>query len=144
VYWRKSDLPAHYDALARLAQLHIKNRDLDAAWQDYEEFSNAGGERFPASAWLELCRHLEAQQHFDRAVSELEKLAAAYPCERQSLLALMSAGRICLKQLNRPSDAVRFYQAAHASPVPHLDWDTNIQAGLTQAQRLLAGVPVPS
>lgn len=129
VYWRKNDLPAHYDALAKLAQVHIKNRDLDAAWQDYEEFTNAGGEKFPASAWLELCRHLEAQEHFDRAVSELEKLAVAYPRERQSLLALMSAGRICLKKLNRPADAVRLYQSAQASPVPHLDWDTNIHAG---------------
>jgi membrane associated rhomboid family serine protease len=144
VHWRRSDLPAHHDALAKLAQLHVKNRDLDAAWQDYEEFTNAGGQKFPASAWLELCRHLEAQGHFDRAVSELETLAAAYPAERQSLLALMSAGRISLKKLNRPADAVRFYQAAQVSSFPHLDWDTNIQAGLKEAQERLTGVPVAS
>lgn len=136
VYWRKSDLPAHYDTLGKLAQLHIKTRDLEAAWQDYEEFSRAGGEKFPVSAWLELCRYLEAQEHFDRAVSELEKLAVAYPTERQSLLALMSAGRISLKKLNRPSNALRFYQLAQSSPVPHLDWETNIQGGLKEAQTL--------
>lgn len=144
VYWRKNDLPAHFDALAKLALLHIKNRELDAAWQDYEDFTNAGGQNFPASAWLELCRHLEGQGNFDRAVSELENLSVAYPTERQSLLALMSAGRISLKKLNRPADALRFYQAAHASPLPHRDWETNIQAGLKEAQEQLSGTPVGS
>jgi hypothetical protein len=39
-------------------------------------------------------------------VAEYENLSAAYPTERQSLLALMAAGRIALKRLNQPSNAL--------------------------------------
>lgn len=77
----------------------------------------------------------------DRAVTEYEKLATAHPKERPSLLAFMAAGRLSLKKLNRPSDAVRFYKAAAASPVPHLDWDSNIKSGIQEAEKAL-GNPV--
>lgn len=40
--------------------------------------------------------------------AEYENLSAAYPAERQSLRALMAAGRLALKKLNRPSDALRY------------------------------------
>src|SRR2546429_2076251 len=50
---------------------------------------NSGGETIPASTWLELCRAAEAKEQFDRAVADYERLASAYPAERQSLLALM-------------------------------------------------------
>jgi tetratricopeptide (TPR) repeat protein len=95
----------------------------------------------PAPAWLELCRIFEGQQNYDRAVTEYGQLAQTYPNERQSILALLSAGRLSLKQLNRPSDALRYYNAAKASPVPHLDWETNIHAGIQAAEKA-AGVPV--
>jgi hypothetical protein len=55
--------------------------------------------------------------------------------------ALISAGRFCLKSLNRPSDALRFYQAAKASRIPHLDWDANIDSGIQQAQAALGQAP---
>ncbi len=134
VYWRKSDLPARRNALLKLCELHFKSQNGEAAWQDYQEFLNSGGDKPPAKVWLELCRHLENQQNLDRAVSEYERLAEAYPQEKQSLLALISAGRLCLKRLNRPSDALRLYQAAKASRIPHLDWDANIDAGVQEAQ----------
>lgn len=134
IHWRKSDLPAHRSALLKLCELHFKAQNGEAAWQDYQEFMNSGGDKPPAKLWLELCRYLENQQHLDRAVSEYERLAETYPQEKQSLLALMSAGRLCLKRLNRPSDALRFYQAAKASRIPHLDWDNNIEAGIREAQ----------
>ena len=54
--------------------------------------------------------------------------------------ALLSAGRISLKNLNRPSEALRFYQAAAKSPVPHLDWDTTINKGIEAAQKALAPI----
>jgi tetratricopeptide (TPR) repeat protein len=91
----------------------------------------------PAAAWLELCRIFEGQQNYDRALNEYDQLAQTYPKERQSILALLSAGRISLKLMNRPTDALRFYNAAKASPVPHLDWETNIQAGIQGAQKAL-------
>jgi hypothetical protein len=56
----------------------------------------------------------------------------------------MAAGRLSLKKLNRPSEALRFYQAAARSQVPHLDWDSNIQAGLQEAQKALAGSQIPA
>ena len=98
----------------------------------------------PASTWLELCRSAEGQQNFERAVEEYDRLARAYPTERQSLLALMAAGRLSLKKFNRPAEALRFYQAAADSPVPHLDWAANIQAGIQEAQKTLAAPEVPA
>jgi tetratricopeptide (TPR) repeat protein len=116
----------------------LKSQEKEAAWHDYEEFQNSGGQKLPAATWLELCRYLEEQQSFDRAVSEYEKLAIACPAEKQSLLALMAAGRLSLKKLGRPAEALQFYRAASVSPVPHLDWETNIQAGIKEATATLS------
>ena len=141
LYWRKNDVPKYLEASIKLCQLHLKAQDKEEAWRSYEEYTNAGGKQMPAATWIELCRILEGQQNYDRAVSEYDQLAQAYPKERQSILALLSAGRLSLKQLNRPSEALRFYNAAKASPVPHLDWEANIQAGIQAAEKA-AGVPV--
>jgi len=43
------------------------------------------------------------------------------------------AERLCLKELNGPGEASKFYQAAATSKVPHLDWEANIQPGLRNA-----------
>ena len=98
----------------------------------------------PASTWLELCRSAEGQQNFERAIEEYDKLARAYPTERQSLLALMAAGRLSLEKLNRPAEALHFYRAAADSPVPHLDWAMNIEAGIQEAQKSLVLAEVPA
>jgi hypothetical protein len=89
---------------------------------------------------LDLCRVPEQQHNFERAVSEYEKLVAAYPSERQSLLARLGAARICLKRLNRPLDALRLYEGASASAVPHLDLDLDIQSGIREARIVLSQV----
>ena len=135
LHWRKGDSAGHQGATVKLCQIHLKH-DGEAAWRDYEEFTSTGGERFPATTWLELCRFLEGQHNFDRAVTEYEKLAQAYPKDRQSLLALIAAGRLSLKQTGRPADALRLHQAAAASTVAHLDWET--QAGIKEARTTLA------
>src|SRR5260370_28172009 len=101
LYWRKNDIPKYQEAIIKLCQLHLKAQNIDAAWQDFGEYLNSGGERMPASTWLELCRSAEGQQNFERAIEEYDKLARAYPNERQSLLALMAAGRLSLKKFNR-------------------------------------------
>lgn len=141
IYWRKNDIPAHLEATIKLCQLHLKAQDGAAAWQDYQEYVNAGGDRMPAATWLELGRIAEGQQNYEGAVTEYEKLAKTYPTERQSILALLSAGRLALKQLNRPADALRYYNAAKISTVPHLDWESNIQAGIQAAEKA-AGMSV--
>ena len=137
LYWRKNDVPAYLEATIKLCQLHLKAQDSEAAWEDFQEYSNAGGDRMPAATWLELCRIVEGKQHYEQAMNEYEHLAKAFPNERPSLLALLSAGRLALKQLNRPSDALRFYNAARASSVPHADWESNIQAGIQNAEKAL-------
>ncbi len=75
---------------------------------------------------------LEERENYDRALSELENLIQSYPAERQALMAQMAAARICLKRLDRPEDALKFYRAAAASPVPHLDLEHAIQAGIKE------------
>jgi hypothetical protein len=144
IYWRKNDTVNYQASIIKLCQLHLKAQDADAAWHDYEEYRNSGGASMPASTWLELCRAAEGKEDLDRAVSEYEKLAAAHPAERPALLALMAAGRLTLKRLHRPADALRFYQAASRSTVPHLDWDSNIKAGIQEAQKALEGSQVPA
>src|SRR6266436_1628343 len=141
LYWRKNDVPKYHETIIKLCQMHLKAQDIDAAWQDFGEYLNSGGERMPASTWLELCRSAEGQQNFERAVEEYDKLARAYPTERQSLLALMAAGRLSQKKLNRPAEALHFYKAAADSPVPHLDWAINIQSGIMEAKKALSATP---
>src|SRR5205823_7289344 len=114
--------------------LRLKAHDVEAAFQDYAEFVDAGGGNMPAVTWLELCKGAEEKLDFDRAFTEYQSLAQSYPAERQALTAQLSAARLCLKKLNRPQDALALYQAAAASPIPHLDWETHIQAGMKDAK----------
>ncbi len=137
IYWRKNDVPNYYTSTIKLCQLHLKAQENDAAWQDYQEYTNAGGDHMPAATWLELGRIVEGQPNYELAMNEYERLARTYPTERPALLALLSAGRLALKQLNRPSDALRYYKAASVSKVPHLEWDSNIQAGIQAAEKAL-------
>jgi len=139
VQWRRSDIPAYQRASVQLIQAYLKNRDVESAWHAYEEFSNTPDAKLPAAPWLELIRHLENQQNLDRAVAECDLLAQAHPQERPALLALLTAGRLSLKKLNRPDEALRFYRAADLSAVPHLDWESNIKAGIADAERAMTG-----
>jgi membrane associated rhomboid family serine protease len=136
LYWRKNDIPNYHEAIIKLCELHLKAKDIDAAWEDFGDYLNSGGEKMPASTWMELCRGAEGQQRLERAAAEYEKLAKTYPNEKQSLLALMAAGRLSLK-LNQPAEALRLFRAAMASPVPHLDWETSIQGGMREAEKAL-------
>ena len=139
-HWQRSDIQAYREATVTLCGLHLQAREHEAAWKDYEEFLQLGGDKMPPAIWLDLCRLPEEQQDFERAVSEYEKLAAAYPSERQSLLARLGAARICLKRLNRPQDALRFCEAVSASAVPHLDLEQDIESGIREAKNALSQV----
>jgi tetratricopeptide (TPR) repeat protein len=137
VHWRRSDMPAYLQATAQLCQWHLKAQDSEAAWRAYEEYTNAGGDKLPPATWLEIARLLETQEHFDRAATEYERLAQAHPTEKQSILSLVAAGRLYLKKLNRPDEALKCYESANTSKVPHLDWQPNIDAGLRDAKTAL-------
>jgi membrane associated rhomboid family serine protease len=137
--WRKTDMAGYKEATTKLVQLQIKQHNPEAALHEYQEFRNAGGDSLPAAVWLEVCRAVEAQGNHEKAVVEYGDLAKAYPGDRAGLLALLAAGRISLKNLNRPAEALRFYVAADKSPIPHLDWETNIRTGIENAKKALPG-----
>jgi hypothetical protein len=56
----------------------------------------------------------------------------------------MAAGRLSLKKLGRPAEALHFYRTASASSVPHLDWESNIQAGIKEAAAGLSSSAIPA
>ena len=144
IHWRKGDSAACLAALQKLVELAVKAKDTEESLRANEDFKSAGGERLPAQVWLDLCRLIEDTQDLYRAVAEYEALAAAYPNEKQGLLANMAVGRMCLKRLNDPQKALRFYQAAAASPIPHLDWESTIRSGIEQAQKKCGLQPTPA
>lgn len=124
-------------ALANLCAVHLKAGETELAWNSYEDFLNIGGQSLPSSTWLDLCRAAEKLECFERAVAEYEKLASTYPSERQSILAQLGAARVCLKRLNQPQRALEFFEAVERSPVPHLDWEQSITAGIREAKAAL-------
>jgi membrane associated rhomboid family serine protease len=133
VLWKKGDVPGYLAATEETCRVHVKMRDFEAAWQDYEDYIRAGGQKMPAATWMDLCRHAEDQQQWGRAAEEYERLASAWPTERASVLALISAARIHLSRLENRSEAIRLYAAAEKSPVPHRDWEETIRKGLQKA-----------
>ncbi len=134
VHWRKNEIPACREATRKVCALNLQAGMYEAAWQDYEEFLNLGGGNMPPAIWLELCRVAEERKDYQRALSEYLELFAAHPSERQGLMAQIGAARILLKRLDRPNEALRFYQAASASMVPHLDFEQDIQSGIREAK----------
>ena len=139
VHWRRNETPLYLEATAKTCELHVKAKNADAAWQDYEDFRNSGGKNLPGPVWFELCRMLEAAGNSERALSEYEDLAQTLPSERQALMSQLAAARICLHRLNRPEEALKLYKAAAISSVPHLDLEQTIQAGMKEASTAARG-----
>lgn len=137
IYHRQGNTRSFLDATVKTCSLHLRAHEIEAAFQDYAEFIDAGGQ-MPAATWLELCKGAEELQEFERALSEYQELANSHPAERQALTAQLSAARLCLKKLNRPQDALALYQTAAKSPIPHLDWDQLIQSGIKEAKAALS------
>lgn len=137
IHWQRNEIPACRDVAGKLCELNIEARMYEAAWLDYEEFLNLGGDKMPPAIWLDLCRVPEERNDYKRALNEYERLAAAHPTERQGLLAQLAAARILLTRLDRPDEALRLYEAASASPVPHLDLEREIESGIREAKRAL-------
>jgi tetratricopeptide (TPR) repeat protein len=138
IHTRQNNTKAYLEATIKTCGLHLKAHNVEAAFHDYAEFIDGGGTKMPAATWLELCKGAEEKLEFERAFAEYEQLAAAYPAERQSLTAQLSAARLCLKRLNRPQDALALYQKAAASPIPHLDWEQHIQSGIKEAKAAMS------
>ncbi len=139
IYTRQNNTKDYLDATVKTCALHLRSHEVEAAFQDYAEFTDSGGSKMPAATWLELCKGAEEIQDFERAFAEYQQLAQTYPTDRQALTAQLSAARLCLKKLNRPQDALAIYQAAAASPIPHLDWEQLIQSGIKEAKNAMGG-----
>jgi tetratricopeptide (TPR) repeat protein len=138
IYTRQNNTKDYLEATVKTCALHLRAHEIEAAFQDYAEFVDSGGSKLPAPTWLELCKGAEELQEFERAFTEYQHLAQSYPSVRQALTAQLSAARLCLKRLNRPQDALALYQAAAASPIPHLDWEQHIQAGIKDAKAAMS------
>lgn len=134
---KASDTAGQKETIVNLCRLFLSAGDPATAWNYYMQFTALGGDKLPRGVWLELCRYLESQQNWDRAVSEYENFAKANSKERASVPALVSAARICETKLSRVADAERLYRAAEASPVPHADLEGAIQDGLRQCAALV-------
>jgi len=132
LYWRKQDMIAYREQLAVLCRAHVNAREMDQAWERYQEYVNQGGTKLHKAVWIELCRHLESKQDWERAAEEYQKLAQAYPNDRVAVTSLVSAAKIFGKRLYRPAEAAKLYQQAQASPAPHSDMDAAINAGLAE------------
>src|SRR5581483_6193902 len=137
VHHRKGDEAAAIKLLASLCASHLKSGEDELAWSAYEEFRNAGGKNLEPKTWLDLCRAAEKLQSYDRALAEYEELVKTFPSEKQVIPALLGAARLCLKRLNQPDRALAFFEAAEKSPVPHLDWEQSIVAGIKEAKAAL-------
>lgn len=136
-YRGTNDQSACIGTLGKLCAIHAAAGETDLLWKTYENFMSAGGKDLPARVWLDVGRAAEKLQFFDRAVSEYETLAQAHASDREAISALLSAGRICMKQLQQPERALGFFEAASKSPVPHLDWEQSIAAGIKEAKAAL-------
>jgi membrane associated rhomboid family serine protease len=142
-YLRKQDVESARAEAAISCKLNLKARENDLAWKNYEDFLNMGGEKFPNTEWMALCRYLEGQQSWIRAAGEYEKIGQVYSSERTSVNALVSAARVQLKHVGNKDEAARLYRAAQDSPVPHLDWEEAIKKGLAECGAPTGSTPAP-
>jgi membrane associated rhomboid family serine protease len=138
IHWQRSEIRAYREVTLKLCGLYLQAGERDAAFKEYEEFLQLGGNRVPPDTWLSLCRVAEERNDYERSVREYEKLAATYPSARESLLAQVADARLCLHKLKLPQDALRRYQAASISALPHLDLEAEIESGIREAEAALS------
>jgi len=85
LYWAQNDIPIYHQAIVKLCQMHLKAQNIDGHGR-LLRIPELRGERMATSTWLELCRAAEGQLNFEVPWRNTDKLARAYPTERQSLL----------------------------------------------------------
>lgn len=133
IHFRRTQTEEYQETTSRIIGAYLHQKMPEAALESYEEFKHSGGDKLSPSVWLNLCRSLEEKELFERALTEYGLLIAAHPTAQQSITAQVAAGRMCLKKLGRPQDALKFYKAAEASNVPHLDMEYTIAEGIKEA-----------
>ena len=73
IHTRQNNTKDYLEATVKTCALHLKAHEVEAAFQDYAEFVDAGGGKMPAATWLELCKGAEEMQEFDRAFTEYQQ-----------------------------------------------------------------------
>jgi membrane associated rhomboid family serine protease len=133
-YLQKGDTENRKAMLGKCCELHLAGRANEAAWQDYMDFLQAGGKstELPPATALALTR-LEENENPQQALTEYANLAKAHANKRDGLMAQVAAARLCMKA-NQPQEALKWFEAAKNSPIPHLDWDHAIDAGIREAK----------
>jgi membrane associated rhomboid family serine protease len=143
IYWRKGDYQKYYETSIKSIEANLKSRAYEAAWHGFEEFVRANGDRAQVSSatLLAIGRAAEALEKYEAALKEYEWLAKNRSAERPSLDAQLSAAKLYLKRLNQPEPALKLYEAAATSKLPHMDVLPAIEAGLREAKTALGMLP---
>ncbi len=144
LYQARGDQLNFLEISSRLCGVHLSGGFNQAAVKEYDEYLEGGGAGLAPDSRMRLCRVLEDRGEPRRALTEYQGLAFAHDEEPQSILALLGAARVCLMQLNRPQQALWFYQVAEASRVPHLDSEPAITQGIRAAQAAIAKQSQPA
>ena len=139
IYVNRQNASGFQEATLKTCVLRLKARDFEAAFQDYTEFINSGGEKMPPNVWLSLCKGAESMQKFELALTEYQKLAQKYPEDRQAFIARLNSARIYLKELNSPQDALDIYQAASEASIHYIDFESTIKSGIEEAKSAISG-----
>jgi membrane associated rhomboid family serine protease len=139
-FWRTGEVHAYHDTVVRSIELYLKTNDGAAALNAFDAFvqSNGDREQLSPATWLKLARAAEAGDRVEQALNEYKLLAQSYPEHKESLQAQLAAAKLCLKKLAQPQSALQFFEAASASPVPHLDWQSVIDAGIKECRAAVA------
>jgi membrane associated rhomboid family serine protease len=138
IHWRRNNIPDYAAATEDLCAFHLSQKATDLALKDYEQLVSTAGTVPSAELWMKLCQALEEQQEYERALGEYQEIAQAYPKERQSLMALMAGAKLAMHKVQRPQQALNFYQAVENSNVPHLDLDPSVEIGMKEARLAMA------
>jgi len=133
IEWRQEKVAGYFETTLTIFSLHVKRQEWELAMQAHEDFQKAGGQTLSKQAEFDLARVYESMESYEAAAQQYERFAGIYANDRQGLLAQLAAAKLYLKKLARPEDAMRLFSAAQHSPVPHLDLEAVIQAGMREA-----------
>jgi membrane associated rhomboid family serine protease len=138
-FWRSGEVHAYHDIVVRSIDLYLKYNDAAAALNAFDAFvqSNGDREQLSPATWLKLSRAAEAADKVEQALNEYKLLAQSYPEHKESVQAQLAAAKIYLKKLSQPQAALQLFEAASSSPVPHLDWQSVIDAGIKECHAAL-------
>ena len=117
--------------MIRLVEFQLKSQDFDGAWQSYEEYSNSGGNSMPAALWPELRFAARKTRIIWTELLRNTNCLAYCTSHRKAIPIGITVCWSYLPQEFEPSEqALKFYNAAAASAVPHAEWDSSCGTSL--------------